>query len=81
MLDDEVEFVADLANRLKQGKHIKIEHGLMQRKSGELYSLKHAVNLSHGISLHFVHLLLMNFMNLDFLDTPDFYWSNSRLER
>lgn len=48
LLDDEVEFVADLANRLKQGKHIKIEHGLMQRKSGELYSLKHAVNLSHG---------------------------------
>ncbi|CAF3063954.1 unnamed protein product [Rotaria sp. Silwood2] len=63
LLDDEVEFVADLANRLKQGKHIKIEHGLMQSKSGELYSLKHAVNLSH-----------------DFLDTPDFYWSNSRLE-
>ena len=50
LLDDEVEFVADLANRLKQGKHIKIEHGLMQRKSGELYSLKHAVNLSHGKS-------------------------------
>ena len=48
LLDDEVEFVADLANRLKQGQHIKIEHGLMQRKSGELYSLKHAVNLSHG---------------------------------
>jgi uncharacterized Rmd1/YagE family protein len=44
-----VEFVADLSNRLKQGKHIKIEHGSMQRKSGELYSLKHAVNLSHGI--------------------------------
>jgi uncharacterized Rmd1/YagE family protein len=49
LLDDEIEFIADLANRLKQGKHIKIEHGLMQRKSGELYSLKHAVNLSHGI--------------------------------
>lgn len=48
LLDDEVEFVADLANRLKRGQHIKIEHGLMQRKSGELYSLKHAVNLSHG---------------------------------
>jgi uncharacterized Rmd1/YagE family protein len=48
LLDDEIEFIADLANRLKQGKHIKIEHGLMQRKSGELYSLKHAVNLSHG---------------------------------
>ncbi|UJR09518.1 hypothetical protein I4U23_013756 [Adineta vaga] len=63
LLDNEAEFVADLANRLKQGKHIKIEHGLMQRKSGELYSLKHAVHLSH-----------------DFLDTPDFYWSNSRLE-
>ncbi|CAM2713945.1 unnamed protein product [Rotaria socialis] len=63
LLDNEVEFVADLANRLKQEKHIKIQHGLMQRKSGELYSLKHAVNLSH-----------------DFLDTPDFYWSNSRLE-
>ncbi|CAF1073195.1 unnamed protein product [Rotaria sordida] len=63
LLDDEVEFVADLANRLKQEHHIKIERGLMQRKSGELYSLKHAVNLSH-----------------DFLDTPDFYWSNSRLE-
>jgi hypothetical protein len=40
--------VADLANRLKQGQHIKIKHGLMQRKSGELYSLKHAVHLSHG---------------------------------
>ncbi|CAF1245546.1 unnamed protein product [Adineta steineri] len=63
VLDDEVEYVADLANRLKQGKHIKIKHGSMQRKSGELYSLKHAVHLSH-----------------DFLDTPDFYWSNSRLE-
>jgi uncharacterized Rmd1/YagE family protein len=49
LLDDEVEFVAGLSNRLKQGKHIKIEHGLMQRKSGELYSLKHAVNLSHGM--------------------------------
>lgn len=48
LLDDEVEFVADLANRLKRGQHIKIAHGLMQRKSGELYSLKHAVNLSHG---------------------------------
>lgn len=48
LLDNEVEFVADLANRLKQGQHIKIERGLMQRKSGELYSLKHAVNLSHG---------------------------------
>ncbi len=41
--------MADLANRLKQGQHIKIKHGLMQRKSGELYSLKHAVNLSHGM--------------------------------
>lgn len=48
LLDDEVEFVADLANRLKQGEHIRIKHGLMQRKSGELYSLKHAVNLSQG---------------------------------
>ncbi|CAF1394065.1 unnamed protein product [Rotaria sp. Silwood1] len=63
LLDNEAKFVHDLANRLKQEKHIKIAHGLMQRKSGELYSLKHAVNLSH-----------------DFLDTPDFYWSNSRLE-
>ncbi|CAF4883244.1 unnamed protein product, partial [Rotaria socialis] len=50
LLDNEVEFVADLANRLKQEKHIKIQHGLMQRKSGELYSLKHAVNLSHGMN-------------------------------
>ncbi|CAF3934584.1 unnamed protein product [Rotaria magnacalcarata] len=50
LLDNEVEFVADLANRLKQDKHIKIQHGLMQRKSGELYSLKHAVNLSHGMN-------------------------------
>lgn len=48
LLDNEAEFVADLANRLKQGQHIKIEHGLMQRKCGELYSLKHAVNLSNG---------------------------------
>ncbi len=56
LLDDEVEFIAYLANRLKHGEHIKIERGLMQRKSGELYSLKHAVHLSHGMQNLSYHL-------------------------
>ncbi|CAF0914717.1 unnamed protein product [Didymodactylos carnosus] len=64
LLDTNVEFIADLAEQLKRGQHPHIKAGLIQRKSGELYSLKHAVNLSH-----------------DFLDTPDFYWDNRRLEQ
>lgn len=45
MLDNYIDGLADVTNDLKNGRRIKMSRSLILRKTGELFALKHVINL------------------------------------
>lgn len=62
--------------RSKYRKYVPIEYSAMKKKEGIIsFYLERSLERLTG------HIRDLIFFVLDFLDIPDFYWSNSRLEK
>lgn len=63
-LDEFSETIQGLSEEMKEGRKVSVSESGVLQKSGELFTLRHEINLNHQ----------------DFLDPPDFYWDRRDLE-